>query len=194
MSMMQMIVWKERCIKVQICCNMHGFSSSGGKPTLAPFLDLCICAGHRSRDAVICMDSANLVAFFVSFFHQSLTSSLFSLPTSHCHCYVLLYLHQDKGRIVKSEKSSREDSLCASVGEVYLIHQFQLEAKTTTHHLCHHNLKVTHSIKLVITTVVSLQPPKSSWSHNQLQKLLTFFFEAFKQTVLSETYPGIEKC
>ena len=68
MMMMQMIVWMERCIKAQICCNMHGSSSSGGKPTLAPFLDLCICAGHRSRDAVICMDSANLVAFFVSFF------------------------------------------------------------------------------------------------------------------------------
>ena len=126
MSMMQMIVWKERCIKAQICCNMHGSSSSGGKPTLAPFLDLCICAGHRSRDAVICMDSANVVAFFVSFFHQSLTSPLFPLELSchHCHCYVLLYLHQDKDRIVKSEKSSREDSLSASVGEVYLIHQF----------------------------------------------------------------------
>ena len=37
MSMMQMIVWKERCIKAQICCNMHGSSSSGGEPTLAPF-------------------------------------------------------------------------------------------------------------------------------------------------------------
>ena len=65
-----------------ICCNMHGSSSSGAKPTLAPFLDLCICAGHRSRDAVICMNSANLVAFFVSFFHQSLTSSLFPLELS----------------------------------------------------------------------------------------------------------------
>ena len=157
MLMMQMIVWKERCIKAQICCNMHGSSSSGGKPTLAPFLDLCICAGHRSRDAVICMDSANLVAFLCLFVHQSLTSPLFPLELSPLPllCFTIFAPGQD--RIVKSEKSSREDSLCASVGEVYLIHQFQLEAKTTTHHLCHHNLKVTHSIKLVITTVVSLQ-------------------------------------